>query len=131
MMINVKNRNVYSDKFILSVVDLSQIELATEEDISCSLNHWARVFKAKTWKELKMLAKDNEYLQEAADSLYKANADEIIRQQCRAREDAERHERTMKRDIRLLKEENTELKAEITNLKSLLEELQNKLAKVT
>ena len=85
-----------------------------------------------------MLAKDNEYLQETADSLYKANADEIIRQQCRAREEAERHERTMKRDIRLLKEENNNLKEqntdlieEISDLKSLIKELQDKLANTT
>lgn len=44
-----------------------------------------------------MLAKENEYLQEAANSLYVANADEIVRQQCIAREDAERRERTLER----------------------------------
>ena len=36
-----------------------------------------------------MLAKNNEYLEETAESLYRANADEIVRQQCLAREDAE------------------------------------------
>lgn len=65
-----------------------------------------------------MLAKDNEFLQEAADSLYMANADEITRQKCRAREDAERHERTMKRDIRLLKKEVSTLKEEKQSLES-------------
>ena len=73
--------------------------------------------KAKTWEELKMLSKDNEYLQEAADSIYMANADEIVRQRCLAREEAERRERTLERDIRLLKEENEKLKKEIENLK--------------
>ena len=51
-----------------------------------------------------MMAKDNEYLQEAAESLYVANADEIVRQQCRAREDAERRERTLERAKRLAEE---------------------------
>ena len=64
-----------------------------------------------------MLSKDNEYLQEAADSIYIANADEIVRQRCLAREEAERRERTLERDIRLLKEENEKLKKEIENLK--------------
>ena len=59
-MINVKNSNVYSSKFVLSVVDLSNIELATEEDRLHGIDYWARVFKARTWEELKMLAKDNE-----------------------------------------------------------------------
>lgn len=88
-----------------------------------------------------MLAQNNEYLQEAADSIYKANAEEIVRQQCRAREDAERRERTLVRNYNLLKqdlaaanenlaaanenlasakEENTALQARIHELESLL-----------
>lgn len=49
-----------------------------------------------------MFAKDNEYLQGEAESLYVANADEIVRQQCRAREDAERLRRTLERDNKQL-----------------------------
>ena len=58
-----------------------------------------------------MLAKENEYMQEAAKSLYVANADEIVREQCRAREDAERRERTLERNIRMLIQEANELAA--------------------
>ena len=97
-LMNVKNFNTYSSKFVLSVVDLTKVELATEEDRAFRIDYWAKIFKAKTWEDLKMLVKDNEYLEEAANSLYVANADEIVRQQCRAREDAERRERTLERD---------------------------------
>lgn len=109
-LLNVKNHLRYSSKFMLSMVNLKCIALATEEDKAYGIDYWAAIFKAKTWEELKMLAKDNEYLQEAAESLYVANADEIVRQQCIAREDAERRERTLERDNRLLKEENENLK---------------------
>lgn len=51
-----------------------------------------------------MLAKNNEYLEETAESLYRANADEIVRQQCLTREDAERRERTLERDNQKLRE---------------------------
>ena len=103
-MLNVKNHLLYSDKFTLSVVDLNHIELATEQDKAYGIDYWAALFKAKTWEELRMLAKNNEALQEAATNLYIANSDEIVRQQCRAREDAERRERTLERNNRLLKE---------------------------
>ena len=96
-MLNIKNHLVYSDKFRLSVVNLKCIELATEEDKAYKIDYWAAIFKAETWEEIRMLAKENEYLQEAASSLYVANADEIVRQQCIAREDAERRERTLER----------------------------------
>ena len=76
------------------MVNLTQTELATEEDKANRIDYWARLFKAKTWEDLKMLAQNNEYLEEAANSIYQANAKEIVRQQCRAREDAERREPT-------------------------------------
>lgn len=108
-MLNVKNHRLYSDKFILSVVNLKEIELATEEDKAYNIDYWARLFRARTWEEIKMFVKENEYLQEAAESLYVANADEIVRQQCRARQDAERRERTLERDNRILKAQNADL----------------------
>ena len=91
------------------MVDLTQIEMATEEDKTYQIDYWARLFKAKTWEEIKMLAEKREYLQEAAQSVFVANADEIVRQKCLAREEAERHERTVKRNMDLLKKENETL----------------------
>ena len=112
---------------MLSVVDLNKIELATEEDKFYGIDYWARIFKAKTWEELKMWAENDEYLKEAADSLYKANADEIVRQQCRAREDAERRERTLERNVRILTEANKELRAEKQELQKDKKLLSNEI----
>ena len=103
-IMNVRNHYVYSSKFVLRVVNLSKIELATEEDKAFQIDYWARLFKANTWEELKMLAKDNEYLQEAAESLYIANADEMVRQQCYARQDAEKRERYLVKHIKIAEE---------------------------
>ena len=117
--------NLFSDKIKLSVVDLSKIELATEEDKARGIDYWARLFKAKTWEEIKMLVKDNESMQEAAKSIYMANADELVRQKCLAREDAERHERTMLRNIKILEDKNTELKDKNTELEDENTELKD------
>lgn len=86
-MLNVKNHHLYSDKFILSVVDLNHIKLATEEDKAYGIDYWAKLFRATTWEELKMIANKNEILEEASASLYKMNANEAIRERCQARED--------------------------------------------
>lgn len=127
-MLNVKNHRLYSDKFILSVVNLKEIKLATEEDKAYNIDYWARIFKARTWEEIKEMMKDNEYLQEAAQSLYVANADEIVRQQCRARADAERRERTLERDIKLLKVTLQEKEQVINEKDRIIAELQKKLS---
>ena len=136
VLMNKKTHRIYSDKFQLSVVDLTQIEMATEEDKTYQIDYWARLFKAKTWEEIKMLAEKSEYLQEAAQSVYVANADEIVRQKCLAREEAERHERTVKRNMDLLKKENetlqmrnASLQEDITAKDAYIAELEAQLAK--
>jgi len=118
-MINIKNHSqVYSDKFTLSVVDLTQIDNATEDDKSSKIDYWARLFKAKTWEELQMLAQKDEYLQEAATSIRIANEAEIVREQCRAREDALRRERTLERDNKRLQDENASLRKQLAELQA-------------
>lgn len=86
-LLNVKNHQIYSDSLTLSVVNLSRIDLATEEDKKYHIDHWAMLFKATTWEELKMLAADNEYLSEASNTMYLMSADERIRKQCLDREE--------------------------------------------
>ena len=128
-MLNIQNPSqVYSDKFTLSVVDLTQIDKATEDDKASKIDYWARLFKAKTWEELQMLAQNDEYLQEAATSIRIANEAEIVREQCRAREDALRRERTLERDKKRLQEENVSLHDEIASLQDENASLRKKLA---
>ena len=78
-MLNVKNHHLYSSKFSLSVIDLNQTNLATDEDKAYGIDYWARLFKVKTWEELKMLAKYNEYLEAATNSLYESNEERMVR----------------------------------------------------
>lgn len=86
-LINVKNHQIYSDSITLHVVDLSHIELATAEDKKYHIHEWAKLFKATTWEEVKMLATKDEYLQEAAQTIYRMSADDMVRKRCRDREE--------------------------------------------
>ena len=56
MVCNTKNHEVYSDKFILYVLNLTVIEDDTIIKEPLDLYQWALLFKATTWEELKMLA---------------------------------------------------------------------------
>ncbi len=84
-MINMKNHQIYSDNFVLSVVDLTRIDLATKEDKKYHIDDWARLFKATTWEEIKKMADQNEYLEAASESIFLYNTDEQIRKMCRDR----------------------------------------------
>ena len=105
MLLNVKNHKIYSDKFRLSVLDLTHIELATEEDKRFHIDYWASLFKATTWEEIKMLAQKDAIIEEASDTIYHLTQEEQIRQQCEARADFLYWQRRRERYIQELEEE--------------------------
>ena len=134
---NKKTRHLYSSKFSIHVLDLTLIDLATAEDQNYEIDRWAKLFKAKTWEELRMIAKNNPDLLQASNDLYTVNADEIIRQQARARADAEFWERNKNAKIKQLEDTIIEQDNTIAENQKLLAEkdaellrLQKELAKL-
>lgn len=99
LLMNPKNHKIYSDKFDIRVLDLTCTHLATEEVKKYHIDYWARLFKATTWEDIRMVAQNNIYLEEAAQTLYKMNADEMVRLQCLARMDYEREQARQERKI--------------------------------
>ena len=95
------------------MVDLTHIELATNEDIAYGIDLWAKLFKATTWEEIKMIAKNNPVIVDACESLYILNADEIARQRSRAREDAIARENALNQ---MITDQATEIKRLETEL---------------
>ena len=127
-LLNVKTQEVYSDKFILSVVDLTQIELATEEDKIYGVDLWARVFTATTWEEITMLAQNNEYLQEAVSGVRQLTEEEKIRQRCQARETNAYWERIRNAQTKQLKTDLANAQAELADTQGELANAQAELA---
>ena len=104
MFTNIKNHIIYSDKLKLYVIDLTCIDKATEEDKIRGIHHWAKLFKATTWEEIKMLTADNTFLEEAAETVFQLSAEEQIRMQCEAREDYYRQQRYIQQKLERLAE---------------------------
>ena len=134
---NKKTGHLYSSKFSIHVLDLTRIDLATAEYQNYEIDRWAKLFKAKTWEELRMIAKNNPDLLQASNDLYTVNADEIIRQQARARADAEFWERNKNAKIKQLEDTIIEQDNTIAENQKLLAEkdaellrLQKELAKL-
>ena len=76
LMQNTKNGNIYASNFKLNVLCLTNIHLATQEDIDNNLVLWAKLFLAKTWEEAKELAAQNSAIKEAAELMAYSNTDE-------------------------------------------------------
>ena len=145
---DVNTHRIYSDKFSLYVLDLSQIDLATEDDCFWQVDEWAKLFKATTWEEIKMIADKNEYLTETSNTLCDLYADRNVRERCLdrieynlrmkryeddiARKDKaleekdktiEENERTIKENERAIKEQSRALNEKDALVKKLMEEI--------
>ena len=118
---------LYSDKLRISVVDLTQIELATEGDKNHDIDLWARVFTATTWEEIEMLAQNNEYLKEAVSGVRQLTEDEKIRQQCQAREDFEYWERIRNNHMKELGDNLEQTQSRLEQTQGRLEQTQGRL----
>lgn len=69
-IMNSKTYEIYSDKLCLSVLNLSYMQLATEEDKYYRLDQWAALFKADTWEDIQMLTDKNPAFESIADAVY-------------------------------------------------------------
>ena len=94
------------------MLSLNQIELATEEDKKWHIDEWARLFKATTWEELKMIAEKDKVYSEAANSIYEQNSDETVRMMCEARREAIFHEQYVQNKMDRLEEQLAEARRE-------------------
>ncbi len=127
LLMNWKTHKIYTDKLCLFVIDLSRIDLATEEDCLYEIDKWAKLFKATTWEDLKVLAKTNAALAEAGATIYEISADEHLRQQLEAREDAIRQERGMLRRLENAEKERDEAIAKLDDTTAKLDDTTAKL----
>lgn len=83
--LNVKNHESYSSKISLRVLNLKTLDDETVEKKHDDLYIWAKMFKAQSWEELKMAAKQNPYIEDVVVTYHEMTEDEKIREQCFAR----------------------------------------------
>ena len=101
---------------------MSRIDLASDEDRRYNIDRWARLFKAKTWEELKMLASEDNAIQEAVKTVYQVSEDERQRFIALGREDAIRRQNGIMKRMDRLQEELAEKDRIIEQLRAQLAE---------
>jgi len=124
-----KTGRIYSSKLALHVLQLNKEEHATEEDKMYQIDYWARLFKATTWEELKMLAQEQEILQSTVETIYCVSADDYTREEIRAREDEIRIQRTIENELKSNKEQIAEQRKQLLEQSRQLTEKSERLAK--
>lgn len=86
------------------------------------VDRWAKLFKAKTWEELKAMAVTNQYMESAVNTMYELSTDERVQEQCRRRAEYEYFQKQQEEKILALNKTVADQQAEITELKRLLAE---------
>ena len=125
---NVKDNYLYTDNFNLYVIELNHTDMATAEDKASQVDLWAKLFKANSWEEIKMITKDNPSLNSTAESIFLSNADTNILEQCRAREDAIAHEKYQNELIEGLKSDLEDTKSQLDDTKDQLDSANSQIS---
>ncbi len=129
--VNLKNiSQVYSDKMLIMNVNLRAIASATEEDERFGIDDWAKVFKAETWEDIRMLAEKNKEIEQAASSIWQLTEDEKIREQIRRREANIANYNRKEKMLKELQEKVDAQEQEIKETASLLDDTRLQLNEV-
>ena len=86
LLTNTRHPHIFSRNFSLRMLNLNQLENATENERASELYHWACLFRAKTWEDIRMIAEKNNAIREAASHLKVLSEEEKIQQQAESRE---------------------------------------------
>lgn len=122
----VGDHHVYTDKFMITNVDMTSISLARDNCPDSDLVDWALLFKAKTWEELKMLAEKDKSLDETISSAWQLSKDREILEQMRRREE---NERLWNHTVELAEEAQRKLEEGLQAAAEEVAEAKNKAAK--
>lgn len=116
-LLNTTNHKEYSSKFIIKVLSLSQLENASTEEKNNpnGLYHWARMFNASTWEELKMIAQDNPMMNSFVGTVMQLTAEEKVAQACEMRRRYSNDIATYEEEINTAKTKLADINAELAN----------------
>lgn len=126
-LISLDSSQVYSDNFLLSVVNLKRIDEATDRDKQNNLDKWCRLITASTWEELKELVKEDSYMEVTAQKIHDLFADFEIREEARRREEYYNYVHSLEAEIAENKADIAEKDATIAAKDAEIAELKKKL----
>ena len=84
-------RQVYTDKFRITNINLTAIDLAEEKYKKSGLVRWCRLFKAESWEELKMIAIEDSTMEQSISSIWQLAKEANVREQMLRREENEKY----------------------------------------
>lgn len=126
---NVKKHTDYSSKFSIRVLLLNHLENATEEEKADpnGLYFWAKLFRAKSWEELRMIAENNPRMESFVGTVRKLTEEEKVAQACEARRRYTQDVATYEYEIRTRQQMLEDTQGKLEDTQGKLEDTQGKL----
>ena len=86
-ILNTKTHHGFTDNFVIKALMLGNMENASREQKEDygSVYYWAKLFKAKTWEELRMIAKNNERMESLVNTASRLSVDRSVQEACESR----------------------------------------------
>ena len=100
--------------------------MASDEDRHYEIDKWARLFKAGTWEDIKMLAEDNKYIESAAKGMFFKTQDESILRLCRKMDEEIEGDKRRAERLTKLEEDIIKLETRYSGLQTEYSDLQTK-----
>lgn len=129
-MMEQRTHHIYTDKFRLSVLDLTQAALATEPDRQLGLDLWTAAFRAATWEEFQMLAEKDPLFEKVSDALYIVLENKMLADQIRRQWEAEADEKRRKENEQRLIRKQKRMEADKKRMEAEINSLRLELARV-
>ncbi len=125
---NSDNTQIYSDKFKISVVNLKRIHEATPRDKSYKLDSWCRLITARTWEDLREIAKEDSFMQATVEKIQALFEDFDVQEEARRREEYYRRihhfEKTIEEKDEVIAEKDEIIAEKDDEIARLLRELE-------
>ncbi len=93
-LMDVKTKQIYSDKLSLRVLYLNRLDQASKKERRTQVYRWAKLITAKDWEDLRRIAMEDEYKAEAVKEMERINADRELRYEYLSQEIARLDENT-------------------------------------
>ena len=126
----MKNHNEYTGKFQLYVLDLNQIELATQEDRNNERDVWARLFQAKTRGDLMSIAQQYKEFEPVINRMNTLMSDDAIQLQYDAEETLRNREKGIRKKIHNLEEQLADRDSQLADQRTQLENKDARIAEL-
>lgn len=129
-LINERFGYIFNSNFELNVVSLNQIDLATDEDKAWGTDTWAKLFKATTWEDMKMIAENDLAKLTAINTLKLCNSDFRAKEAARKYEDRVRHQKYLEKQLAEKDNEIAKMSSTIVLKDNELSDKDNEIAKL-